>query len=1157
MTARGAGAAGLTLVGASAGSGKTYRLTQEVTRAIAPRPGAGGASGASRAAIDLEGLVAVTYTKRAAGELAERLRRTLVEMGAFDRAQRLPLAYLGTVHAVSLRFLQEMAIDAGLSPHVDVVPGSEARLLRQALERALEPDLRHRVEVLACSLQIRWDNKGRRYDWLTPVDDVMTLARSNRIAPDALAAMAERSSEGLLALLARPRQDGDAMDRALVGGLERADRMLGEIDDGVVKTTDVRAVVRGALRDAKSGPLFWCDWVRLSKVAPGKSAREAVADLVTAASRADEHPRLHAEIREYIRAIYEAARVGLRAYDEDKKHRRVVDFVDMIDRTLTLLESEAAAGEIARRVRLVVVDEFQDTSPLQLALFTRLHALAGRSTWVGDRKQCIFEFAGADPSLMEAVTAWAAAEGGTAEQLPSNYRSRPELVMACSRLFAAAFARHGYAAGEIEVTARREPPPALAELPPLGVWALESTKQEDDAHAIAEGVRRMLAGASETPVEDRATKAARDVRPGDIAVLVSTNAAAEQLAQALAVRGIRATVARAGLLSTPEGTMVQAALRALVDPKDMLSPAILEALTGYGERTPEAWLEARLQRVAEERAAEAALREGPSREGPSPEQRSPAPVSPPPSDIARCITAIRAELEGASPSEALDRVLSALDVAAIACRWPDPEQRVSNLDALRAMAAAYEQRCAQDCATASIAGLLAYFDEAAETVLVRDEEQAFDDQHVGASDAGVTVLTYHRAKGLEWPVVVLASLDKKEKRTPFDVAPESDRPAFDPRDPLGGRWIRYWPWPYGAQKKTRLADVAEASGVGRAVSAREDRERVRLLYVGFTRARDHLVLAVREDRKGQRKTEWLDTLCDDAGGALVELPAADGPAKTARVVMRGTSVASGGKVCGFEVPARVWRLAPGDEAPDRLDTRDSSAWFARPMARRGPDAVATQRPYRIAPSRAALEWKDIADKIAGASANGFDDPVSIGDRLPLGKTSGVSWSVVGDAVHAFLAADVPGLSNEARLARAERLLAAADVVAVLGPESLVRAGDQLRAWVDAKWPGATWHRELPVSATVTRDAGESGAWPNAGSGRRRVVGTMDLLLMTSTGAVIVDHKSYPGTPSTWSAKAREFAPQLAAYAHVLAAAGVHVVGQWVHFTVGAGVVRVG
>jgi ATP-dependent helicase/nuclease subunit A len=181
MSTRRKTAQGLTLVGASAGSGKTYRLTTEVAAAVVP----------GEAAIDLEGLVAVTYTKRAAADLGARIRRTLVEKGARERAQRLPLAYLGTVHAVCLRLLQEFAIDAGLSPHVDVVPGSEARLLRQALEWGLEPAFRERAQFLADRLQIRWTGIIDRTDWLMPVEDVMTLARSNRIDPGALSTMGE------------------------------------------------------------------------------------------------------------------------------------------------------------------------------------------------------------------------------------------------------------------------------------------------------------------------------------------------------------------------------------------------------------------------------------------------------------------------------------------------------------------------------------------------------------------------------------------------------------------------------------------------------------------------------------------------------------------------------------------------------------------------------------------------------------------------------------------------------------------------------------------------------------------------------------------------------------------------------------------------------
>src|SRR4051812_39543292 len=99
------------LIGASAGSGKTHRLTNVVTAAVDP---------ATPECIDLRGLVAVTYTLKGAAELASRIRRSFGKNGAHQTTHRLPLAYIGTVHAVCLRLVKEFAIDAGLSPLVDV-----------------------------------------------------------------------------------------------------------------------------------------------------------------------------------------------------------------------------------------------------------------------------------------------------------------------------------------------------------------------------------------------------------------------------------------------------------------------------------------------------------------------------------------------------------------------------------------------------------------------------------------------------------------------------------------------------------------------------------------------------------------------------------------------------------------------------------------------------------------------------------------------------------------------------------------------------------------------------------------------------------------------------------------------------------------------------
>jgi ATP-dependent helicase/nuclease subunit A len=1100
MSALGAAHA-LTLVGASAGSGKTHRLTDVVVGAVAP---------GKKDAIDPGSLAAVTYTRRAASELAARIRRTLVGAGAHDRAQRLPLAYLGTVHSVCLRLVQEFAIDAGLSPQVDVLPGDEARWLREALEWGLVPDFRTRLQGLADKFQLRWDGQRRRTDFLTPVQDLMTLARSNRIPPSSLPAMADRSAARLLELLGPAERDGDGLDRELLAALQKVDRELGKIDDSVKKTENAKEVVKSVLRDALSGRLHWPDWVRLQHLDPAKGVVPFVAPVVAVATRVEHHPRLQAELRELIVGMYEAARQGLEAYDGWKKHRRVVDFVDMIDRALTLVDRPEVQDELRGRLGLLVVDEFQDTSPVQLALFVRLHPLAGRSTWVGDRKQCIFEFAGADPALMEAVTTWAATSGGETPQLGKNWRSRPELVDACSALFVRAFARHGYRPDEIAVEAKRVTPKALVKLPPLGLWWLEAGNQAEAAAALAEGIRRLLESTLATPVVDRATEEVRPLRAGDVAVLVATNHEAGALATELARRGVRATVARAGLLSTPEGTLVQAALATLVDSRDEHSRAILDALTGFDRQGAEAWLD---QRIAAAKLRKEARDRGET-----------LPPSPPSETVAR-LESLRPRVETLAPSEAVDGVLAALDLATLCARWPDPEQRIANLDALRALTASYEEHCAHRREAATIAGLLRFFEEAAEERFVRDEEIASDDQHVGAGEHAVTIVTYHRAKGLEWPVVILSSLDRGEKRDAFEVCPETDRAVFDAADPLGGRWIRYWPWPFGPQQRARLAETAASSPEGVSVDLREERERVRLLYVGFTRARDHLILAARITKKGPA-VKWLDELCDVEGRPLLGLPAAPETKESSVVEVRGL------KDTVTKVPARHWLVGTGGDEPVRLVSADSHVWFARPKG------TPVERPgYWISPSNAASDWPDLAVLKVG-------EATSIGQRLPLGDSKGVGWDVVGEAVHAFLAADVAGIGGQDRLEVARRLLAASNLGALLAPDALVKAGDQLRAWVEARWPGATWRREVPVTGMIRTD-----------EGTRRVQGTIDLLLETPEGVVVVDHKSFPGGASQWAAKAGEFSPQLAAYAHTLELAGKRVLGMFVHFTIGAGVVE--
>jgi len=1092
-------ASGVRLIGASAGSGKTYRLTQEVTRAVSP---------SAHGAIELEGLVAVTYTRKAQAELEARIRRSLLEGGAFERAKQLPLAYLGTVHSIGLRLIQEFALDAGLSPEVDVIPGNEGRRLLQAtLEQELDPMLRQRLQELSLELQLNWDARTSRSDWVTPIDDIMTLARGNRIRPEHLSAMAGRSSTGLLAILPVAALEGSELERVLISEIESALAGLSSLDDNTKKTADAVQQLRAGLRDLQRGCLTWSGWARLSRLEPGKRSQPCVEGVTAAAGAYLAHPRLRAQLVELTALIFEAARVGLLTYAKWKAERGLVDYVDMIDRALDVLALPGVERELGERLRLLVVDEFQDTSPIQLALFARLHAIARRSVWVGDRKQCIFEYAGADPGLMDAVANWVNAGGGEQETLELNRRSRPELVRFNTALFSAAFAEHGYSAKELQVKAFRPALPELSAVSPLGLWWLEGN---DQLAAIALGVARLLDDGS-MRVLDRATEKVRRARPGDIAALVYSNADAERLSYALKERGILSVLARVGLLTTPEGTLVAAALSYLVDARDTLASAELDALTGFDGLSAHEWLGARV------RAANTAS------EGP-----------PTVAGWRALLESVRRDLPSLSPAEALDRVLGVLDVCALAVAWPDPQQRLGNLEALRALAAAYQQRCAYQREAASLAGLLRYFEETQQVIRQRDEERATDEQHVGHADDAVVISTFHKAKGLEWPVVIVSSLNRERRRDAFDVAPESDSDHFDASEPLAGRWIRYWPWPLSPSQRGNgpLAERAGTSPAGRAIAEREHRERVRLLYVAFTRARDHLVLAVPLRKTNGPATAWLDEL-RDAQGPLLTLPEPD--ALQPELAIRGVDGRS-------VVPSRTWRLdaraAAADDAHESdLRSAESSIryWFARSQTANDADIP----PYRITPSKGA-------DRSLALPTPSVISVTRFTRRMAFTHANGTTWDAIGTALHGFLAADQHDLSVEERTAIAQRILTNAELGSMFAADTLLAASDAFRSYVESSWPSAKWHREIPISALLETE-----------HGARRIEGTIDLLLETQSGYVIVDHKSFPGRQEHWAERALGYAPQLFTYAKAIRMMGAEVLAMLVHFTVGGGVVEVG
>lgn len=1036
----------LRIVTASAGTGKTHRLGTAMLDAV-------------RNGTAPDRILATTFTNRAATELLARGRARLIAEGLPEAALGLMLARIGTVNGVFGRILGALALDQGRSPVVAVIPDeAQARLFRIAAD----PVIAKHAPVLS-ELAERFGfterHASEQLDWRRMLTDLVAVARLNGLGPDGLAASAERSWQGLRALLPAPQEPGQALDHALVAAVAQARNKLGTDDETETTRKAVEKLDEARRLLARPTPLPWPLWARLSKLNAAKASDSLLDPVRRAASRHPEHPRLHADLERFIRTIFTAAADALEEVRRFKRRHGLVDFVDQEAEALALLADSAIAARVASELDLLLVDEFQDTSPIQLALFMRLARLVPSTLFVGDPKQSIYGFRGTDPELVAAVTDWITRQSGQQpETLATNRRSRPGLVALTNAVFSHVFPKYGIPDNQFQVTAARTDAPGQA--PPLHVWRLDGRNADTAARTLAARVAKLLSDPARWRIVPRSgPDDACPLAGGDIAILTLTNSNAERLAAALSAAGLKVALERPGLLDRAECAVALAGLRVLADPTDTLAIAeILHILAGDDERP--AWLEDALNAPRPRDALS---------------HTNPIPI----------LLAAREGLTGLTPAEALDRAIDVLDLTAWLPRWGDAAARHANLQALRTLACDYEEECRRERLPASAAGLAAWL-MSRKTV----------SQPASPDPDAVHVMTVHRAKGLEWPVVILADLDTKAQPRLFNApVAMASQPEFDPEAPLAGRWVRLWPWPYGAQKQAVHLDATAAeSSIGKAACQAEEREKARLLYVALTRARDYLVFApgMKVAKNGQRtlSTGWLD-LFDDA----LRLPLADGPILTGNQAF----------------PAISEDLEPVDLASCPKEETTS-------VVPEGPAPCFAPRRHR--PS---------------AAINGTTRSFAvhhIGDRLPL--TGHLGMQRLGEAVHGFMAADRRAASLEWRKALARRLLDTWQVAAI-SPEALVEAADRFWKHLASDFPQAKLRREWPMLQI------EDGTI---------VSGRADLVVDFEGGLAIYDHKAFPGGEAQWADEIAAHAPQLDSYAAILTkATGKPVLRRAVHLPI--------
>ena len=443
----------------------------------------------------------------------------------------------------------------------------------------------------------------------------------------------------------------------------------------------------------------------------------------------------------------------------------------------------------------------------------------------------------------------------------------------------------------------------------------------------------------------------------------------------------------------------------------------------------------------------------------------------------------------------MELVVVQCDLAGRVLRWRRNELvaqvRLANLQALLGLARTYEDACLARREPGTVAGLILWLVEQASAQLDMLAQPPVD---------AVKIMTHHAAKGLEWPVVVLLDLEKDIRDRVWSVGARSEG-SLDVAAPLKDRWIRYWPWPFGAQKKVDIADTIAQSAVGTRLRDEAIDEAKRLLYVSITRARDCLVLAFPAK---QGACEWLESLnapwlAPDVAGDSVSLP-------------DGSRVS-----CDF-------RSYDPPAAPSVTVEPDSSLrWFP------GTESRTERLPATLVASASVARPCRITDS------------TSIGERIAL--KAGTDVTALGNAIHACIATAFtdPGVPFDE--ARAASILDGFQLKGAIEPSAVVRQIAALEAWISTRWPGCRRHAEIPIESILP-------------SGQV-MHGRIDLLLETKDGWVLLDHKANPAPRDRWDQVADEHGGQLSVYADALArATGRSVVEAWIVLPVAAGAIQV-
>ena len=851
------------LVSAGAGSGKTWVLTQRILRAIAPED-------RNEKPADITDFLVITYTRAAAAQLKARISEGLSELTALESSSPEPdrkrLAHLrkqtaligraqiSTIHSFCADLLREFGMTAGIRPDFRIIEEERAEQMKHAaLDRVLEE---HYAEPEKFpGFQALTETLGRGRDDRKLVQLVTDL--DTRLQSQAYPA---RWVERQKALLRRDWQDlSDSPwgKEVLSHMLPKIRIWTGKMRSALREIEEEAGPVCANYRDSFAGTLERMEalsraadtdnngnWEEIRKALPVPYPRLGAKKVEDTAFRdrmkairegcrnftdrlpdvfSAEPEKVLADIRETAPALEALMDLTLdfeAEYGREKRRKALMDFTDLEHAAAQMLTGgngpSALAGSVSGRYREILVDEYQDVSPVQEIIFEAISRKGENLVMVGDIKQSIYRFRLAEPAIFnrkyDAFRHYREAKEGEARRIPmkANFRSRREIIAAVNSIFRTCMSRE---LGDVDYLQPDHQLDAEAsyngegEKPQLVLFGFPSAaerketgsgrKDREAAWVAGEISRLMRSGMTVKDGEEE-----RPLRWSDVAILLRSFKTNEAVFRRELERAGIPVVSATGtdLYAEPETAFLMNMLSIVDNPhKDVPLLALLRS-PAFGF-TADELAEIRMSDRENDLFSALSAAAGKNEKY---------------AGFIRMLESYRSSVPDIQVSELLWRIICEQDLVAVSSAMGEGEQRRDRILNFIELCSRFEESDSR--------GLHSFLEW---LELMNDREQI--PSIVSGHANGVSLLTVHRSKGLEYPVVFVSGTGSEFNRKDY-----SGSVLVDPEIGLGSRKV-------DRRRKIEYPTLARTA-IEEKIRRETLSEEMRLQYVALTRAKERLYI---------------------------------------------------------------------------------------------------------------------------------------------------------------------------------------------------------------------------------------------------------------------------------------------------------------------------